>query len=580
MAVLSFSQEHEAGVSIVKNGKIIAAVNEERFTRVKNQDGFPEKSLKAVFEIANMTPADVKQVVIPEISKLTDLVKNVIPKYPINVFARGKTPFPGYEDALKQFMMSMYIIVKSYARVGLEHHRDNKRIREMFPYAEIHRLEHHVAHAAAPFFTSEFERAIIISADYWGDFVSTMVCIGEGREIIPVARSYFPHSLGHYYAKVTQWMGFKPNRHEGKIVGLAAYGDPESPAYELIKDMLWCDGLTIKAPFMLGKIWHPKMPFFKNNLMTRLFNDFSREDLAAVFQRRFEEVFVELAANAYAKFQIPNVLLVGGSFANVKLNQRVFEVPGIENIFVFPNMSDGGISTGAALYYDINRNGSVGSRLENVYLGPGFSNEEIEHALIRKNCTYQRYDEIEKKIAELLAQGHVVARFNGRMEFGPRALGNRSILYPATDPSVNVWLNKRLGRTEFMPFAPVTLAEYAEKCYKNLKGAEYTAKFMTITFDCTDYMKKVSPATVHVDGTARPQLISEKENPGYYKILKEYYKITGIPSIVNTSFNMHEEPIVCTPNDAIRAFKKGHLDYLAIGDFLLEAETIESKKPV
>jgi carbamoyltransferase len=154
------------------------------------------------------------------------------------------------------------------------------------------------------------------------------------------------------------------------------------------------------------------------------------------------------------------------------------------------------------------------------------------------------------------------------MEYGPRALGNRSILYSATDRSVNDWLNKRLQRTEFMPFAPVTLAEYAEKCYKNLKGAEYPAKFMTITFDCTEYMNEVSPATVHVDGTARPQIIDEKSNPSYYKILKEYHKITGIPTLVNTSFNMHEEPIVCTPGDAIRSFQCGHLEYLAIGNFL------------
>lgn len=578
MAVLSFSSEHEAGASIVKHGKIIAAVNEERYSRVKNQDGFPEKALKAVLEIAKISPGEIEQVIIPEISKLKDLLKNVLPLYPLNVFAKGKTPFPGMTEAIKQLFMSSYIIVKSYARVGFAHHRDNQRLKKMFPNAKFHRVEHHIAHAAAPFYSSDYKKALIVSADYWGDFVSTMVCIGEGKDIKPVARSYFPHSLGHYYAKITQWLGFKPNRHEGKIVGLAAYGDPNSPAYDLIKDMLDCDGLTIKAPFMMGKIWHPNMPFFKKNLMTKLIKEYSREDISAVFQRRFEEVFVELVTNCYAKFKLDTVLLVGGSFANVKLNQRIFEIDGIKNIYIFPNMSDGGISTGAALYYDIHNNGNAGGKLNDVFFGPGFSDEEIEAALKKANIQYEHFENIEKKIAELLARGHVIARFNGRMEFGPRALGNRSILYPAIDSSVNDWLNKRLGRTEFMPFAPVTLAEHAEECYLNLKGAEYTAKFMTITFDCTDYMKKTSPATVHVDDTARPQLISEKENWSYYHILKEYHKITGIPTIVNTSFNMHEEPIVCTPDDAIRAFTRGHLDYLAIGKFFVKADSIESKR--
>ena len=159
------------------------------------------------------------------------------------------------------------------------------------------------------------------------------------------------------------------------------------------------------------------------------------------------------------------------------------------------------------------------------------------------------------------------------MEYGPRALGNRSILYPATDPAVNDWLNKRLGRTEFMPFAPATLYEYRDKCYKNINGAAHTSKFMTITFDCTDYMKKYSPAAVHIDGTARPQLVTQEINPSFYKIISEYHKRTGIPSIINTSYNMHEEPIVCTPYDAIRAFKLGHLEYLAMGNLLVKNDS-------
>jgi carbamoyltransferase len=179
-------------------------------------------------------------------------------------------------------------------------------------------------------------------------------------------------------------------------------------------------------------------------------------------------------------------------------------------------------------------------------------------------------DNVEREIGRRLAEGAVVARFNGRMEYGPRALGNRTIFYQATDPSVNYWMNDALKRTEFMPFAPIVMAEHAGQCFNNIEGAENTARFMTITFDCTEWMAKTCPGVVHVDNTARPQLVSERDNPSAYWILKEYYRLTGIPCLINTSFNMHEEPIVCSPDDAIRAFKLGSLDYLAIGNWVAQ----------
>ncbi|MFQ5706564.1 MAG: carbamoyltransferase [bacterium] len=568
MCVLSFSQEHDAGASIIEKGKILAAINEERLTRVKGQNGFPFKSIEEVLRLSGKTHADVRHVVIPEISKFVDVVKNVT-KYPFTAFPVGQEGRISFLEMLQHLMYATYIIFQTYPRVLINHYRDIKRLKKMFPQAKFHRVEHHVCHAASAFHTSGYDKALIITADYWGDFVCNMISIGEGKDIMVVSRSWYPNSIGHYYASLTTWMGFRANRHEGKILGLAAYGNPESPAYDEIKHMLQVKGLRLYCPYMIGKMWHRKIPFFKKTLMRHLQSTYSREDIAAVFQRRLEEVFVELAKNAYEEFRIDKLVLAGGTFSNVKLNQRLFEIPGIKQVYVFPNMTDGGISAGAALHYDISSNGSVGSFVDHVYFGPEFTNDEIESELKKAHLNYERFDNIEKKVAQLLASNKVVARFNGKMEYGPRALGNRSILYAATDPTVNDWLNKKLGRTEFMPFAPVTLAEYADKCYKNLSGAEYPAKFMTITFDCTNYMKEASPATVHVDGTARPQLIDEKTNPSYYKILKEYHKITGIPTIVNTSFNMHEEPIVCTPNDAIRSFQCGHLEYLAIGNFLV-----------
>jgi carbamoyltransferase len=210
-----------------------------------------------------------------------------------------------------------------------------------------------------------------------------------------------------------------------------------------------------------------------------------------------------------------------------------------------------------------------GSRcFDHVYLGPEYSNEEITESLDAASVPYHRASCVEEEIAGLIADGYVVARVNGRMEYGPRALGNRSILYRPDEPEVNDWLNKRLRRTEFMPFAPSTLAEDAHQSYEHLDGAADTARFMTITFQCSDEMKRLCPGVVHVDGTARPQIVSEKDNPSYYKIIREFKARTGLSSIVNTSFNIHEEPIVCTPDDAIRAFKIGHLDVLAMGPFI------------
>jgi carbamoyltransferase len=207
--------------------------------------------------------------------------------------------------------------------------------------------------------------------------------------------------------------------------------------------------------------------------------------------------------------------------------------------------------------------------IADVFLGPSYTDDEIQRALQLAQLPFTKHSPIEPTIASLIAGGKVVARFNGRMEYGPRALGNRSILYHAKEPEVNQWLNQRLGRTEFMPFAPATLAEHREACYLNTDGCAHAAEFMTLTFDCTEQMKRNAPAAVHVDGTARPQLVTATSNPSFYRILTEYHALTGLPSVINTSFNMHEEPIVCSPDDAIRAFLQGNLDYLAIGDCLV-----------
>ena len=295
--------------------------------------------------------------------------------------------------------------------------------------------------------------------------------------------------------------------------------------------------------------------------------NFTKQDIAAAHQTAMEQSVARMVKHWIEKTGMKNVVLSGGVVANVKLNQRIFEVEGVENVFIHPGMGDGGLGTGAAMLLE-EKNGMAPYTLENVFLGPEYSEDEMRRELEKADLPFERFDGVEEKIADLAADDVVVARFNGRMEYGPRALGNRTVLYRAADPSVNSWLNQRLGRTEFMPFAPATMFEHRHENYQRIDGGEYTAQFMTITFDCTDKMITENPAAVHVDGTARPQLVTPTSNPSFHKILTAFRERTGVATLINTSFNMHEEPIVCSPYDAVRAFTMGKLGVLALGPYI------------
>jgi carbamoyltransferase len=381
--------------------------------------------------------------------------------------------------------------------------------------------------------------------------------VGEGGTIKRLAGVPFPHSLGSFYEAVTSSLGFQPDRHAGKIVGLAAYGDAQ-----VLRDVLLATARAADGELRL----HDSLNIFMSrHLSVR----FSMVDVAAAWQHVLEVLACRYVAHWLERTGCDRLVLSGGVTANVKMNQRLHALPGVRTTFVYPNMGDGGCGTGLALLRSWQ--GGVGAPLRDVYLGPEYGEAELEAALREAGLAYQRVADPAERAAEVARRihaGQVVARFDGRMEYGPRALGNRSILYHAREPGVNQWLNQRLGRTEFMPFAPVTLWEAAGRCYEGLAGAEHAAEFMTITFDCTPWMREHCPAAVHVDGTARPQLLRREVNPEYYDIVQAYERLSGIPCLINTSFNMHEEPIVCRPRDAVRAFLQGHLDALVMGPFL------------
>lgn len=613
MIILGLSPlDKDATVSLMVDGKLTWAIGEERLSRQKMHSGFPYLALQMVLDRAGITARDIDHVVYafqdcdtetslmrrnvesdfrlnrtPPSRSLRSLVQAAMPKVPVrdqaipglrNPNQRMEKPWYkrlAYHLATGEGSLAAWINARQFntwLETATDDHRrfQNELLAGLDHFGltdKLTRVEHHLTHVANAYYCSGFDQALVVTIDAYGSGLSGTVSIANRDEgIRRLAEIETPYSLGVFYETVTSALGFRPDRHAGKIVGLAAYGDPGILG-DVLRSLFEWDGgrfrMRRSSDLYLGRY---------------LASQFPKIDVAAAYQTVLEEVVVRHVSAFVQETNSDTIVLSGGVTANVKLNQRIHEIPGVKHIYIHPNMGDGGCGTGAALLATVSK-GIQPQRLETCYLGPDYSEAELESALSTAGLEYQRYDDIETEIARLIADNRVVARFHGRMEYGPRALGNRSILYPAKDPAVNQWLNERLGRTEFMPFAPATLFEAREKCYLHMDGAEFTSLFMTITFDCTQWMRENCPAAVHIDGTARPQLVTSESNPSYYRILQQYEKLTGIPSVINTSFNMHEEPIVCSPQDAIRAFLLGKLDYLALGPLLVAAKVLDLKSP-
>lgn len=574
---------HDTGIALIQeDGQILACHSEERFSRVKMDGGFPFRALESLRRLVPFRTEDLSCVAVPFmgtvdktkegshflVASLKDpsiCFKQAQNRVGQDRFQKGMTAIGAY-DYLPDYISRLKEVREKDQRPELNDWKEFLHYAG-FDTVPLIQMDHHVAHAAGAYFTSGWDQALLITCDGLGALKSGIVAVGDKGRIRVLARTFYPHSPGGFWEAVTVICGFHHMKHGGKITGLAALGDPDAGAYEVMKESLQMNGLTVRS-------------YVDPARMAQRLRNYSREDIAATAQRRLEEVVTHLIRNAVEKTGITRVALAGGVFGNVKLNQKIAELDRIDEVYIYPAMGDEGLGLGAALYAAAKGFSVRPFRLSDLYLGPDFTDQEIENVLRSNQIQFRKYSDqdLADRIASLLHDGRVVAIFRGRMEFGPRALGHRSILCRAIDPTVNDWLNKRLLRTEFMPFAPVTLEEHAERCYKDLPSRSYAAQFMTITCDCTDWMKQVSPAVVHKDGTARPQLLNQKTEPFYYQILECYYRKSGIPSLINTSFNMHEEPIVCTPQDAVRAFLQGKLDALAIGPYLclLEQESSRS----
>ena len=560
MKILGINYLSESSVALIENGEVKYAISQERLNRKKNWWGNPYKAINFILNETNNKLKDIDIFTTHGSSiynnNLPDLIyfKKKIQEVNDSNLSKNKKKIQ-IKNIKKRF--------DHERKVKIRTKRNINSLKKSFRNLMI--FDHHDAHAASAYYYSGWRESYVLTIDGWGDHCSSKFYKAKNGKLINLSSTSSIDSLGYFYGSITKLLGYKPHNHEGKILGLAAFGNYKK-AYKYISKMISYDKSkkTFKGNFENGLY----IPSFLNSNIKFLTKKFSAQNIAAAAQKRIEEVILEFIKdniNTESK-----LALAGGVFANVKINQKISELKNIKEIFVYPNMGDGGLAVGCGVLAHNKYRKFKKQNIQTMYLGPKFANFDVLKKLKKTNYKFYKKKNPEKFLAQKLNEGKVVAIFQGRMEFGPRALGNRSILVNACDKSVNKWLNKKLKRTEFMPFAPITLDRYANKMYKDLKSKEKAVKFMTTTVKCTAKAVKNSPAAVHIDKTARPQIISKNRNGKVYKILNEYYKVSKIPNLINTSFNVHEEPIVCTPNDAIRAFNTSELDYLYIEDYIVQ----------
>ena len=564
MLILGLSDNHDASAALVADGQLVGACAQERIDRVKNSGAFPWGAIDAVLNQAGVKAREIDRVVFGTA---------FTPSWALRRFPEvhhGRKASGGQFDPSLNAYISYQVALRSTGMHMQEAEAcrrllDKRMVQRGFRKAQVEVLDHHTTHAQAAYRAQEHATCLVLTVDAMGDGRSASCHVGRnGLLELQWSQSGFA-AINTFYSRITELLGFTANRHEGKVTGLAALATPPPKLLEHMRDKLsFRRGRFSRENYL--RRHSPQDPWY------RALQRYSREEIAAAAQQTLEEAVCDLVRHHVRRTGISTVAVCGGVFANVKLNQRIAELDCVSTLSVFPNMGDGGLAVGAALASA----GAPPRTLESLYLGPRFTDEDIGRALAVAGLRPQKGAKVQPRVLDLLEAGKVVARFDGAMEFGPRALGNRSLLVRPDDPSANDWLNARLSRSEFMPFAPVVLDEDAERCFVGVDKARDSARFMTVCFDATPEFAQDCPGVVHVDGTARPQLLREQDNPSLHGLLRAWKQRTGLPALVNTSFNLHEEPIACTPGDACRAFKQGRLDALWIGPYLVEAAPAEA----
>jgi carbamoyltransferase len=562
ITILGINDGHDCGAALIRNGKVIAAIQEERLSNIKHHSGVPEISIRKVFKIASIHPSDVDAIAIVSLNR----VYSPLEEYPLKVkffekiapLFHGKTFAKLYVSILHKFR-SIKHLMKIFQELGIE----NKEVRF---------VEHHLAHASCAYRTCPWgydEKVLVMTVDGAGDGVSSTVNIAEKGEIQRIAWSTFYDSPGNaYYSEITRYLGMKPWDHEYKVMGLAPYGKADY----CIDKMRKIIRLNPKNPLEFQNIFGSYLKSMQPKLY-RLLKEQRFDNIAAACQEYYEELMTSWVKAAIEKTGITKVAFAGGNILNVKANMRISEMEEVEDAFFYPACGDDGTPVGAALqvYYEICKEEGIKPEynpLEDLYYGPEYSDEEIRECLKKEGLIEksEKYDGIEEVVGELLTKGKIVARFNGRVEWGPRALGNRSILADPRDFRVVRKLNSAIKQRDFwMPFAPTILEERMNEYLVNARPARY----MILAFNTTEKRDEIIAAIHPQDYTARPQTLNDW-NPSYRKVIERFEEETGVGGILNTSFNLHGYPIVGTPELAIWTFKNSGLEYLAIGNYLVK----------
>jgi carbamoyltransferase len=579
MAILGLYDGHNACAALVSeaSGEVLAAVEEERYSRVKNHDGRPPDMPGPVNSIRyclSRSPEPVSAVALA-LAAPDDLHRQAVNEY-LSSIRDGATSRLECTSILG-VPMDLHDLVQFPLKT--QRARVQKCLRTLADAGltagaeQVDHIPHHLAHAGCAYLAGPAQECLVVTLDGMGDGLCGMVALAADGALRPMLEIAHPNSLGALYSAFTLACGYAPLRHEGKLTALAAQGDVDSELYDMLGRLFWFDPETgtlngrLNHGLALGP--YPHVVFQEETARIReCIGPRTPEIAAATVQHFVEDLVLDLVAHYRHRTGVGILAVAGGLFANVSLNRRLAEAEFVDSIYVHPAMSDAGLAVGAALQSLAARTGSKPPAVTTAFLGPAFDEAAMAEAIRSAGFHLRRPPDIERCLARALGLGEVVVRFDGRAEYGPRALGNRSILAPASDPALPKALNKRLQRSTVMPFAPVTLASHAERLYRGLSNAAFSSEFMTVAFRCTAAMADQAPAAVHLDGTARPQVVHADRNPGLHAVLTHYAAMTRIPSVINTSLNLHEEPMVLTPDQALRCAVTAGLSVAQLGPYL------------
>jgi carbamoyltransferase len=579
MNILGINAYHgNASAAIVCDGKLVAAVEEERFNRVKYAAGFPAAAIRYCLKEAGLTLSDIQHVAVP---------RNPYARLGTKLFYALRMPSFARERA--RVLAKFTAVPEAMARAF---EFDPAKLK-----AKFHRIEHHQAHLASAFFVSPFEQAALLSADGLGDFASTMWGTGTGSRMGIQGAIAFPHSLGLFYSAVTQYLGFLKFGDEYKVMGLAAYGQPKQVA--AFRDIVRLEANSNGSAFRLGLEYFthhhtgPEMTWaeaHKTPTLGKLFSpEMSRKlgptrgpdepledrhrDLACSLQARLEEVYLGMLKKLGERTGLKAVCLAGGVAFNCVANGKIFDATPFEQVYVQPAAGDAGLAVGAAYYVWHQKLGrSRDFVMDHAYWGPYYSKEEVRRAIEGSRVVQGGYSVAELaeeklmcRTAAIIADGKILGWFQGRAEWGPRALGNRSIVADPRRPEMKEVLNQRIKHREiFRPFAPSILAEATGEWFEK----SHPSPFMNLAYSVRREKRDKIPAPTHVDGTGRLQTVTREANPRYHALISGFRDLTGVPVVLNTSFN-DNEPIVCRPEEALDCFLRTQMDALVLGDFLI-----------